>query len=143
MEYVAKLARIQLRFFVGEPPRCSSSCGRGISLLAKGRFRLFCPLPAPPALTLGRMCAFTLPALMLRAGARRGFKRVRLREGPAPTHALEESVPTLLAGSNEIVLDGAPNPEFFAGSRLFLRESSLSLHMLSTVETETLHHANA
>ena len=69
MEYVSELARIQLRFFVGEPPRCSSSCGRGISLLAKGRFRLFCPLPAPPALTLSRMCAFTLPALMLRAGA--------------------------------------------------------------------------
>ena len=41
-----------------------------ISLLPKGRFRLFCPLPAPPALTLGRMCAFTLPALMfIRAGA--------------------------------------------------------------------------
>ena len=36
-----------------------------ICLLPKGRFRLFCPLPAPPALTLSRMCAFTLPALML------------------------------------------------------------------------------
>ena len=49
--------------------RRTSAARPGISLLPKTRCRGFCPLPAPPALTLGRMCAFTLPALMLRAGA--------------------------------------------------------------------------